>query len=104
MSIPLETLDFMINHVILPPKLPQETDSNAKLEIALINFIYSQALVFQENVAMKWKPCWARITKMLKSWVKVAEHGSISKEALVQVMNTLAEEGSFSACSNTFKA
>lgn len=95
MTICPETLDFMINHIILPPKLPQADDSDFQCEISLAQLVHDQAIKFQANVPVVWRQCWTRTIKMLKTWLEVKEHGYISKEALSHAIMTLLQQGRF---------
>lgn len=88
-----EALSFMVNHIILPPKLPQEDDSDSTCELALVQFVRNQALAFQVNVPANYQMCWRRIVKMLDTWIKVNDFGSISKDVLVRAIYTLGSEG-----------
>lgn len=86
-------LNFMVNHVILPPKLPQCDDRDTKNELALVQFVREQAIAFQLKVPAENQECWRRITKMLNTWIEVNEHGWISKEAIVRAIAALVYKG-----------
>lgn len=90
-----EALDFLVNHIVLPPKLPQADDSNHTHELALIEFARELAIAFQRDVFAESRSCWAGIVKMLTTWLKVNELGSVSKEALMEAMTELNLEGSY---------
>lgn len=94
MKISPGALHFMVNHVILPPKLPQEEDRNHDYELALIEFARRQAITFQSEVSVESKSCWAGIVKMLTTWLEINAHELISKEALTRATTALHPEGS----------
>lgn len=89
MEILPEALDFMVNHIVLPPKLPQADDRNHDNELALIAFARDQAIAFQNDVSAESRPCWTGIVKMLTTWLEVNAHGSISKTALTRAITAL---------------
>lgn len=102
MGISPEALHFMVNHIVLPPKLPQADDQNHKFELALVKFARDHGIAFQNEVPAESRSCWAGIVKMLTTWLEVNAHGSISKEALARAMTTLNLQG---GCSHMiFKA
>lgn len=94
MDISPDALDFIINHIVLPPKLPQADDSNPKNELALIKFALDQAVAFQNGVSTESRPCWAGIVKMLTTWQEVNSHGSIEENALLRATTALHLNGS----------
>lgn len=95
MKMSPEALNFLVNHIVLPPKLPQADDSNHTYELALIEFAREQAITFQRDVLAESRSCWAGIVKMLTTWLKVNAHGSVSKEALMEAVTELNPEGSY---------
>ena len=90
-----EALNFMVNHVILPPKLPQSDDTGSGYELALIQFVRDHSVAFQINLPAEYQDCWTRITKMLNTWIEVNEHGSISPEALLLATDALGYKGTY---------
>lgn len=104
MEILPEALDFMVNHIVLPPKLPQADDRNHDNELALIAFARDQAIAFQNDVSAESRPCWTGIVKMLTTWLEVNAHGSISKTALTRAITALCLKGSYFKFFWLFKA
>lgn len=96
MDLSPAALDFMVNHIVLPPKLPQADDTNHKYELALVEFARDQAVAFQKDVSPESRSCWAGIVKMLTTWLKVNAHGSISKTGLMKSVAALNLQGSYS--------
>lgn len=90
-------LKFIINHVILPPLLPQSDDASSLYELELVRFARIQAIAFEAEGPLGSKACWGRIVKMLSIWLEVKEHGFIFKGALMAAMSTLSDGGRFSS-------
>lgn len=88
-------LKFIINHVVLPPLLPQSDDSSPACELELVRFARIQAIAFEDEGPHGSKACWGRIVKMLSIWLEVKEHGFISKGALMGAMSALSNGGRF---------
>ncbi|THU80575.1 hypothetical protein K435DRAFT_767927 [Dendrothele bispora CBS 962.96] len=87
----MSTLKYIVHHVFLPPKLPQEDDYTAECESALCRTVYDSAsefgksgLVLPENIRR-----WDEIVKMLENTSNFeGEEGMTTKrvkEALAQM-------------------
>ena len=65
-----EDLNYIINHIFLPLKLPQEDDSDAKKDAAIIKELLVALRLFQahmpEGQRSQWSPCINMISTMLK--------------------------------------
>lgn len=68
-------LNFLINHVVLPPLLPQSDDSSPTYELELVQFARIQAIAFEDE----------------------GPHGFKSKGALMGAMSALSDGGRFSS-------
>lgn len=51
LQISCKGLQFIINHVFLPPKLPQQDDSNDQYERSLLDLVCQTLSTFQAKVA-----------------------------------------------------
>lgn len=63
-------LEYAMNHVFLPPKLPQEHDSGPQAslgDIALCRFAYEAAVEFPQHLAAYHQTHWAVVIKMLEN-------------------------------------
>ncbi|MCJ1462481.1 hypothetical protein MMC07_001083 [Pseudocyphellaria aurata] len=94
MEILPEALHYMVNHVVLPPKLPQADDWEDRYERTLMEFARDQAIAFQTDASADSRSCWAGIVKMLTTWLEVIASGSVSEIALKQAMTTLRQQES----------
>ncbi|KJA23164.1 hypothetical protein HYPSUDRAFT_54564 [Hypholoma sublateritium FD-334 SS-4] len=66
----MDELQYAMNHVFLPPKLPQEHDPGPQAslgDIALCRFAYEAALQFPQYLAPCHQTQWNVVTKMLKN-------------------------------------
>ncbi len=65
-----EELDYIINHVFLPPKLPQEYDDghqNELRDIALCRLAHEAAVQFPQYLAECHQTQWDVVTRMLEN-------------------------------------
>ena len=56
----------MLNHVFLPPKLPQADDSKLEHDIALCEFTYRASVDFQGLLPEDQQQQWSSIVRMLE--------------------------------------
>jgi hypothetical protein len=61
----LEDLRYVLNHVFLPPKLPQEDDHNVDHDVVLCRLAYKASLEFGTRLSPQRK--WSTVTKMLEN-------------------------------------
>ena len=52
-EISASTIDYLINHVYLPPKLAQHDDSDLEHERTLIELVYHSLLSFKQAIGSK---------------------------------------------------
>ena len=100
---PAESLDFIINHVILPPKLPQEADDPNISHAAkqhLLRLLSSEAdsyrLQIQQNTngnASAISEAWDVIKTMLSRCATVVSAQYLSTELLARLFSELTVEG-----------
>lgn len=61
-------LDYVLNHVFLPPKLPQEQDIGPEANlgaITLCELAYDAAVQFPQYLSEQYQSQWAVVVKML---------------------------------------
>ncbi|KAI3609463.1 hypothetical protein WG66_001304, partial [Moniliophthora roreri] len=58
-------LSYIINHVFLPPKLPQSCDESAENYAGLCRVILRCAQEYREKVPEEERPRWDPVVKML---------------------------------------
>ena len=75
-------LNYIINHVFLPPKLPQKDDSDATKDSYLVEELLTALKSFQTHVPeqerLEWIPC----IKMVRNMLQIRDHvgGLVAKE------------------------
>lgn len=89
-------LEYIINHVFLPPKLPQSAEPSefsASAEKALLNLALSQTQQFQQRCAPEFRTTWLAIQKMLSLWSESKDHGSIDKKLITKIFLNMKPGG-----------
>ncbi|KAL8647212.1 MAG: hypothetical protein Q9210_005690 [Variospora velana] len=80
-SYPRQELLYIVHHVILPPRLPQQAESPeiaANAERILLDLILSNAQAFGERCAPKHKASWTVVQRMLARWLATKPHSTFS--------------------------
>ncbi|KAF9474197.1 hypothetical protein BDN70DRAFT_334295 [Pholiota conissans] len=93
----IEDLHYILNHVFLPPKLPQSNDNemlNKTGDLALCKLAYKAAASFPEHLPIQQRAQWATVIKMLKSLVDMvdADGGFTAQGELVEKILSLEEK------------
>jgi hypothetical protein len=70
---PSQSLRYIINHVFLPPKLPQEDDSHVKNDYALIEECEGALRSFQAQISPNEHWRWAACTRMLSKMLEMRD-------------------------------
>lgn len=61
----LKDILYVLNHVFLPPKLPQEDDARPDYDIALCSLVYNASLEFSPILPESQRRQWNIVTQML---------------------------------------
>lgn len=90
-------MQYICNHVVLPPELPQADDSTVAhekgLARAMLDSITSFRLVVKDEVAHQ---VLTAVTSILKGAIKVTSStGAIDRETLVLVLKNLTDNGKY---------
>ena len=83
----------MLNHVFLPPKLPQEDDANASHRAALCRFVYKASCRFTTFLSQAQQQQWSIISQMLKTLLETTQ--VLDKDVLVKNILCLGNGGQF---------
>ncbi|KAL7275320.1 hypothetical protein RUND412_001745 [Rhizina undulata] len=87
MALTSEQLEYIINHLFLPPKLPQKADEGVgEKEAALLTCVYNAAEAYEHHLAGSAKKQWVSIVNMLSKAKKIQHSGSFSMDRLVSAM------------------
>ena len=84
-------LNYIINHVFLPPHLPQEDDSGVEESNSLIEMVLAASKLLQDHSSERehseWIPCIKMICNMLE--LKDKSGNLIAKKVKIALMNML---------------
>ena len=88
------TLGYLIDHVFLPPKLPQEDDECPKNSEALINVCLTTLSEFTHCLPAEERGEWEPLLEMLQYMLAVRdEHGNLVRENLVDIVDGMNSGG-----------
>ncbi|KAL8720734.1 MAG: hypothetical protein Q9225_002434 [Loekoesia sp. 1 TL-2023] len=82
---PKKELEFIINHVVLPPDLPQEAENSqlvASAEQFLLKLVLTTVRQFQRRCAVENRPPWLVVEKMLSCWIATKPYKDLSGKLL----------------------
>ncbi|KIM42884.1 hypothetical protein M413DRAFT_10304 [Hebeloma cylindrosporum] len=79
--VSIEDLLYVLTHVFLPPKLPQEDDYDAGHEFALCRFAYNASLDFAPLLPAVQERNWSSVSRMIKMLLKATS--VLDKDELV---------------------
>lgn len=94
-----DTLRYLINHLFLPPQLPQEDDSgNAGNQAALISHISESVAAFYEGlinagVDHQVKQCWEHLQQTLGSMYQIHTDSHIFLPELRRTVKGMQVQG-----------
>lgn len=95
-SILLKNLEYAMNHVFLPPKLPQqqETDEERQLgDIFLCQLAYDAAKEHNDYLTTHQQSLWASVTKLLEHLLGSAQ--DFQRQDHVNKILNLGDRGQF---------
>jgi len=82
-----------LNHVFLPPKLPQEDDTNADRDVALCRLVYHASREFTGFLSQPQQQQWSIVRQMLKTLLETTQ--VLDKYVLVKNILCLRDGGQF---------
>lgn len=107
-SIPSKSLSYLVQHIVLPPRLPQKAEAledTILAERALLKFAFAKARSYQlcvEHVQDKddgsmpdIKIAWNTITKMVSSWLVLTSSYYLTKPTLIQIFAKFQPQGKY---------
>ncbi|KAJ9225449.1 hypothetical protein DTO169C6_2182 [Paecilomyces variotii] len=90
----LGALEYLINHVFLPPNVPQQDDYDSDHEHILLKIVSNALLGFKSHVADEWHNVIDSIIGMVENLQKVlGSDGLINKAHLLDTLKKLSVEG-----------
>ncbi|KAJ7221929.1 hypothetical protein C8J57DRAFT_1593667, partial [Mycena rebaudengoi] len=99
-----ENIDYIINHLFLPPKLPQaHDDPDSSKQQALAQHLSNCAAIFcdhlsREDVESSVQAHWKDLKKMLSGFARIHEGAGMSPEHLAAAINKMNSKGEYVLC------
>jgi len=96
MRLDMQTIDFIIHHVFLPPRLPQEDDTNAQHLLSMIQVLrdsVSDFVVAEQDSAPSVRPALDMLDRFLKTNPKVGKANVDDRAILRNVISDLKDGG-----------
>jgi hypothetical protein len=86
-------LSYVINHVFLPPKLPQVNDSNFEMEFNLGKQCEAALELFQTHLSAQTHSKWATCAKMLKNLLALRRRGDMELDEVGRYLGEMEING-----------
>ena len=89
-------IDFIVNHLILPPKLPQEDEDlevKRNGELRILDLTTEAAKAFVEECGSDVQDGWISIFSALTNWNRVSSIDSFHKETFEDLLINLKPQG-----------
>ena len=90
----VELLEYAINHIFVPPRLPNRADSNPQLESALLALVTGRAASFKDRLQPGGDAhsAWEVICTMLAASAKLHE-GELTEDSVKTAITSMAPGG-----------
>lgn len=88
-----EDLVYILNHVFIPPRLPQEDDHDDNHDIALCRVICDASQRFAGFLSQPQRGLWSTVDQMLQKVLRTTE--VLGKDILVDNILSLGDGGQF---------
>lgn len=92
-NVSRKELRYIVNHVVLPPELPQEDDSSVSYDNVLLRLVHTTAVSFASRLSADEAWLWEPIKTMLAQWTRIAQDGSIDDMTLNQALEHIGVGG-----------
>lgn len=86
-------LEYLLNHVFLPPKLPQEDDADAERDAVLCRLVYNCSSNFCTYLSQHQQENWSTVINMLEALDKIT--GAFDKGVVAKEISNLNDGGKF---------
>jgi hypothetical protein len=90
-QLSLKDLEYLLNHVFLPPKLPQEDDSDKERDIVLCQQMYRATREFERFLPQHQRQKWSVVTRMLEMLLQTTQF--LNNDLLVNNILQLGDGG-----------
>lgn len=89
-----EALDFIINHVFLPPCLPHEDDDGVEETNALIETVLAALELFQDHIPEQQRSEWIPCIKMIRNMRELRDKsGHLIAEKVEEALREMLNGG-----------
>jgi hypothetical protein len=88
-------LNYIINHIFFPPKLPQEDDHSHENDRALCLVLLDSARIYQDSLSMAEQIRWDPMIKLLQNLYDFHELEILSKDHVKKAMERMRPGGTF---------
>jgi hypothetical protein len=89
----LHQLGYIINHIFLPPELPQQYDHDLDNDCALCDVILTSAMTYRQSLPLDEQIRWDPIVKMLQSLYKFHDSDVFSKDSINEAVREMQPGG-----------
>ncbi|KAG1876981.1 hypothetical protein C8R48DRAFT_759262 [Suillus tomentosus] len=86
------SLEYIINHVFFPLKLPQGSDQSLENDLALSEAVFDAAITFSDQLPSDKLRLWTNILKMLNNLKDSIRFSVMSAEEVEHQINTMSTE------------
>lgn len=87
-------LEYLINHVFLPPKRPQKDDSRFEADVHLIEELLAALKEFQAHLLEQQRAEWGPCIKMLSNMLELRDHfGGLVPQKLERKLRGVIDGG-----------
>ncbi|KAL8826770.1 MAG: hypothetical protein Q9191_003594 [Dirinaria sp. TL-2023a] len=92
-SITRESLDYIVNHVVLPPRLPSKAEPESAALCAerdLLQLIHSSAQEFIQHTSPEAAVTWESVERMLAQWLLLSADDTLVVDTFLQTLSSLS--------------
>jgi hypothetical protein len=86
-------LEYLLNNIFLPPKLPQYDGQTEKNDDALCQFVWKTAREFQNALRSDEKVLWKPVQKMLEHLAVLMEDGGFNTATVKDLLGQMRDGG-----------
>jgi uncharacterized protein (DUF608 family) len=100
LGIGLKSLTDLVNHVVLPPRLPQCEDANpASLEKNLLHLARCVTATYTSSLDSFTQTAWKPVVTMLGDWTEIKQGSDLRNDVMVSKLASLKPAGTL-ICQN----
>jgi hypothetical protein len=88
-----QALNFLYNHVFLPPEVPQQDDYLPELDTVLMQTAQESLATLNSCTPGEYHSDIAEATDMLSTMQKIHEYGDVASNELLRAFNNVVKHG-----------